>query len=100
MKKVLPIVLTGILLIIFGFIFRNIEAQRDVHLLEDIDPEKVNVQGFFPNNDLVRRDIADYGMEVEDYSYYEMAFGKRVEEELFDIIQDPDCINNLAYNTE
>ena len=25
-----------------------------------------------------------------------MSFGKRPEEELYDIIQDPDCVNNLA----
>jgi len=31
-----------------------------------------------------------------DYKYYFMSFGKRVEEELYDLISDPDCVNNLA----
>ncbi len=31
-----------------------------------------------------------------DYRFYEMAFGKRPEEELFDMEKDPDCVNNLA----
>ena len=33
-------------------------------------------------------------------SYYEMAFGKRVTEELYDIRKDPDQMNNLAGNTD
>jgi arylsulfatase A-like enzyme len=32
----------------------------------------------------------------KDFKYYEMSFGKRPEDELFDVIKDPDCINNLA----
>lgn len=31
-----------------------------------------------------------------DYRFYEMSFGKRPEEELFDITNDPDCVHNLA----
>lgn len=31
-----------------------------------------------------------------EYKYYEMSFGKRPAEELFDVLADPDCINNLA----
>ena len=31
-----------------------------------------------------------------DYKYFVMSFGKRPADELFDIIKDPDCINNLA----
>ena len=31
-----------------------------------------------------------------DFNYYQMSFGKRVEEELYDIKVDPDCVNNLA----
>ena len=31
-----------------------------------------------------------------DYRFYEMAFGKRPGEELFDMRKDPDCVNNLA----
>ncbi|MEM6279420.1 MAG: sulfatase [Verrucomicrobiota bacterium] len=32
----------------------------------------------------------------EEYHYYEMAFGKRSGEELFDMVNDPDCVHNLA----
>ena len=31
-----------------------------------------------------------------EYRFYEMSFGKRPQEELFDVVNDPDCINNLA----
>lgn len=32
----------------------------------------------------------------EDYGYYLLAFGKRPAEELYDMENDPDCVNNLA----
>ncbi len=32
----------------------------------------------------------------DDYQYYELAFGKRPEEELYDMRNDPDCVHNLA----
>ncbi|MFW6308788.1 MAG: sulfatase [bacterium] len=32
----------------------------------------------------------------KDY-YYDLCFGKRPEEELYNIVEDPECINNLAY---
>ena len=32
----------------------------------------------------------------EEYKYFEMSFGMRPEEELYNIQDDPDCINNLA----
>lgn len=31
-----------------------------------------------------------------DYRFYEMSFGKRPEEELYDMVADPDCMRNLA----
>jgi arylsulfatase A-like enzyme len=34
--------------------------------------------------------------EEGDTKYYELAFGKRPEHELYDIVNDPECINNLA----
>lgn len=34
----------------------------------------------------------------EDYPLYELAFGKRPEEELYDMVQDPHSMNNLAYD--
>lgn len=39
--------------------------ERDVHLKGGINPKDVTVQKCFPDNDLVRRDLADYGVEVE-----------------------------------
>jgi N-sulfoglucosamine sulfohydrolase len=35
-----------------------------------------------------------------EYPYYEMSFGKRPEEELYQIVKDPDCMSNLAGNPE
>jgi N-sulfoglucosamine sulfohydrolase len=39
--------------------------ERDVYLKAGINPKKVNVQASFPDNDIVRNDLADYGAEVE-----------------------------------
>jgi arylsulfatase A-like enzyme len=36
----------------------------------------------------------------ENTSYWDLNFGKRMEEELYDLSQDPDCLQNLALNTE
>jgi len=53
----------------FCFWFGTHEAhrafERDSHIQGGIDPKKVTVQKCFPDNDLVRRDLADYGVEVE-----------------------------------
>ena len=35
-----------------------------------------------------------------EYKFYEMSFGKRPEDELYQIQKDPDCMNNLAGNPE
>ncbi len=35
-------------------------------------------------------------MGDDDYRFYLMSFGKRPAEELYDITEDPDCVNNLA----
>ncbi|QBG47297.1 heparan N-sulfatase [Verrucomicrobia bacterium S94] len=35
-----------------------------------------------------------------EYKFYEMSFGKRPEEELYQIRKDPNCMNNLAGNPE
>ena len=32
----------------------------------------------------------------DDYNFYELSFGKRAGEELYDVRSDPDCVNNLA----
>jgi len=36
--------------------------------------------------------------DTSDYRYYAMNFGKRPDEELYRIQDDPDCLNNLAKN--
>ena len=33
-----------------------------------------------------------------DYKYFEISFGKRPFEELYDVLNDPHCVNNLADN--
>ncbi len=38
--------------------------------------------------------------EDADYGFYESSFGKRPEEELFQLSNDPDCLNNLADHPE
>lgn len=43
-----------------------------------------------------KRYLTGLSVTDPDYPYYEMAFGKRPAEELFDIVQDPDCVRNLA----
>ena len=35
-----------------------------------------------------------------EYHFYQLAFGKRSEEELYDMQNDPDCVNNLAESSE
>jgi arylsulfatase A-like enzyme len=43
-----------------------------------------------------KRYLTGLSMSDVDYRYFEMAFGKRPAEELFDMKSDPDCVNNLA----
>ncbi len=38
--------------------------------------------------------------DSEDFRFYEFAFGKRPAEELYNMEEDPDCVNNLADNPE
>ncbi|MFT5301634.1 MAG: N-sulfoglucosamine sulfohydrolase [Mariniblastus sp.] len=38
--------------------------------------------------------------EDADYRFFEMSFGKRPEEELYDMLNDPDCVKNLAGKSE
>ena len=40
--------------------------------------------------------LTGLSMGDPDYKYYQMSFGKRPAEELFDIEKDPDCVTNLA----
>ncbi len=44
--------------------------------------------------------LIEHRKEPQWQSYYDLAFGKRVSEELYDIRKDPDQMNNLAGNTD
>jgi len=64
----------------FCFWFGTHEAHRkyekDSYKKAGIELNLVNVQDFFPDNELVRGDLADYGVEVE---YHDMMIGKALE---------------------
>lgn len=38
--------------------------------------------------------------QAETFPYWDLSFGKRPQEELYDINSDPDCVNNLALSDE
>ncbi len=40
--------------------------------------------------------LTDLKPDDDDYRYFELAFGKRPPQELYDVVSDPDCVNNLA----
>ena len=44
--------------------------------------------------------MTELSEEDSDYQYYQAAFGRRPEKELYDINKDPDCVNNLADRPE
>lgn len=44
--------------------------------------------------------LTDLKIGDADYRFFEMSFGKRPEEELYDMINDPDCVQNLADKPE
>ncbi|MEM7147023.1 MAG: sulfatase [Verrucomicrobiota bacterium] len=52
----------------------------------------------FPNCDAspIKTYLTGLSPENPEYRFYELAFGKRPEEELYDMKNDPDCVNNLA----
>jgi len=43
--------------------------------------------------------LTSLSKEDKEYRYYELGFGKRPREELYDMQADPDCLNNLAAST-
>ena len=47
-----------------------------------------------------KRYITQLKVGDPEYHFYEMCFGKRPEEELYQIRKDPDCMKNLANNPE
>lgn len=56
----------------------------------------------FPNTDKspTKTYLTELSPADDEYHYFEMAFGKRGGEELYDMIKDPDCVNNLADDPE
>jgi arylsulfatase A-like enzyme len=52
----------------------------------------------YPNCDAspTKSFLTNLSMGDKDYKFFEMAFGMRPGEELFDMAKDPDCVNNLA----
>jgi N-sulfoglucosamine sulfohydrolase len=44
--------------------------------------------------------LTDLSMGDDDYRFYKMSFGKRPDEQLYDMAKDPDCVNNLADKPE
>jgi N-sulfoglucosamine sulfohydrolase len=50
--------------------------ERDSYIKENMDLDKVNVQECMPDNELVRADLADYGVEVQ---YHDKQIGRCLE---------------------
>ncbi len=44
--------------------------------------------------------LTSLSMGDDEFRFYELSFGKRPAEELYDVSNDPDCVNNLAGNSE
>jgi len=44
--------------------------------------------------------LTNLGVGDPDYGYFDLSFGKRPAEELYDILSDPHCVNNLAESAE
>ena len=57
---------------------------------------------YFPDcdNGPTKAFIMEHGKDKEYQKYYQWCFGKRLAEELYDIINDPDQLNNLANQPE
>ncbi len=48
------------------------------------------------DNSPTKRFLTNLQPGTSEYAWYEMSFGKRPSEELYDIVSDPDCVKNLA----
>jgi arylsulfatase A-like enzyme len=74
----------------FCFWMGTFEAHRkfekDSYKKENMDLMEVEVQSFFPDNELVRGDLADYGVEVE---YHDQTIGQTI-----DILEERNLIDN------
>lgn len=84
----------------FFFWYGGTEPHRGYEYRSGITKGKKNVRQvpasdvfrFWPDTDSVKEDLLDYAYEIE----YFINFGKRPEEELYNIKTDPDCMLNLA----
>ena len=47
-----------------------------------------------------KRYLTELSPDDAEYRFFSMSFGKRPEEELYNIAKDPDCVQNLAGNPE
>lgn len=52
------------------------------------------------DNSPTKSNLTGLSMADPEYKYFQMSFGKRPDEELYDIQEDPDCIDNLADQAE
>ncbi len=84
-----------------------VRALRDDRFLyvRNFKPERWpvgNPEYGYPNTDgsPTKSYLTNLDEHHPDYRYFEMSFGKRPEEELYDIIADPHCVNNLAGSPE
>jgi hypothetical protein len=50
------------------------------------------------DNSPTKQYLIELDNDHPDYKYYRMAFYFRPDEELYDMTNDPDCVNNLAEN--
>ncbi|XOV94071.1 MAG: sulfatase [Bacteroidota bacterium] len=62
------------------------EFEKDSYKKESMDLDKVEVQDFFPDNDLIRGDLADYAVEVE---YHDKVIGLALK-----VLEERDLLEN------
>ncbi len=87
-----------------GYPIRGI-ANFDMLYLRNYEPDRwpaCNPETGYLNCDAgaVKTDILNLRRQGGDARYWQLAFGKRPSEELYDLKRDPDCINNLAGKSE
>ncbi len=83
-----------------GYPIRGI-ANFDMLYLRNYEPDRWpagNPETGYLNCDAgaVKTDILNMRRNGGDARYWQLAFGKRPSEELYDLKRDPDCVNNLA----
>mgnify|MGYP005840929061 CR=1 FL=1 len=84
----------------WGYPVRGI-LKGDMLYLKNFKPERWpvgNPETGYLNTDgsPTKTYILDHRTDLEQYHYWKWNFGKRPAEELYNIAEDPDCLNNLA----